>query len=154
VPGRNPHPTADPRGHSYVGGGHGEPASAWRAEAWRELDEYLYGCDLYNHAYWWEAHEAWEALWRAAPLESVERHYLQGLIQISASQLKLFVGDVRGVERLMASSSGHLAGVPDEFMGIGVRDFMERVRSYLLARLTQRPLGHDEEAFPYLYLAE
>jgi hypothetical protein len=153
VPGRNPHPTADPRGHSYTGGGHGEPASPWRAEDWRELDEYLYGCDIYNHAYWWEAHEAWEALWRAAPLDSIERHFLQGVIQVSASQLKLLVGDVRGVERLMASSGGHLKHVPDEFMGLAVREFYEQAREYLLAGLASTPPIHNAKAYPYIVLA-
>ena len=62
LPGRDPHPTRDPRGHSYAEP-EGEPHT-WRPdEEWRENQEYLFGCDLYNAGYLWEAHEAWEDIW-------------------------------------------------------------------------------------------
>jgi hypothetical protein len=92
VPGRHPHPTHDPRGHSY------EPKLAlnrhapWRPEDWRELDDWLYGIDLFNAFYFWEAHEAWEGLWAAAERESAPALLLQGLIQIAAALLKAHMG--------------------------------------------------------------
>lgn len=54
-----------------------------------------YGWDLYDNNYWWEAHEVWERLWKAMPLDSDEewsndhpqRRYIQGHILLSASKL-------------------------------------------------------------------
>src|SRR5262245_4231065 len=64
VPGRSPHPRRDPKGHAY---GTAEPKPPPPDPAkWRDNDLYLHGIDLYNFAYWWECHEALEALWHAA----------------------------------------------------------------------------------------
>src|SRR4030095_3868699 len=63
VPGLNPHPVSHPQGHSYRGRAREEPPPRFAPERWRENVDFLHGCDLYNHAYWWEAHEAWEGLW-------------------------------------------------------------------------------------------
>ncbi|MCX5745889.1 MAG: DUF309 domain-containing protein, partial [Proteobacteria bacterium] len=30
-------------------------------------EDFRHGVDLFNHGFPWEAHEAWEPLWRAAP---------------------------------------------------------------------------------------
>ena len=61
VPGKTPHPRRDPRGHSYE---QPEPKQAEFAPAeWQQSEEYLYGIDLYNYAYWWECHEVFEGLW-------------------------------------------------------------------------------------------
>ena len=60
-----PHPTQDERGHSYSRGEEA-PALYFPPESWRENADYLYGVDLYNHGYLWEAHEAWEGLWHKA----------------------------------------------------------------------------------------
>ena len=76
-PGHTPHPTRDPEGHSY-----GEPLN--RAPVpdpadWRACDDYLYGIDLFNHSYYWEAHEAWEGLWFACGRRGRVATFLQGL---------------------------------------------------------------------------
>ena len=57
LPGRQPHPVRDPAGHSY----HVEPMPV-AAEAPLGSDVFLWGLDLFNHGYYWEAHEAWEGL--------------------------------------------------------------------------------------------
>jgi hypothetical protein len=59
LPGRQPHPVRDPAGHSY----HVEPMPV-AAEASLGSDVFLWGLDLFNHGYYWEAHEAWEGLWQ------------------------------------------------------------------------------------------
>ena len=59
LPGRQPHPVRDPAGHSY----HVEPIPV-AAEASLGSDVFLWGLDLFNHGYYWEAHEAWD---RSAP---------------------------------------------------------------------------------------
>ena len=61
LPGRDPHPQRDPAGHSY--GEHGPTAVHVDADDWRDNEPYLFGVDLYNHGFLWEAHEAWEGIW-------------------------------------------------------------------------------------------
>jgi len=53
---------------------------------------YLLGIDLYNLGYFWESHEAFEALWHAAGSASLEKQFFQAIIQIAASNLKFFMG--------------------------------------------------------------
>jgi Domain of unknown function (DUF309) len=57
LPGKNPHPVRDPAGHSY----HVKPIPV-AAEVSLSSDAFLWGLDLFNHGYYWEAHEAWEGL--------------------------------------------------------------------------------------------
>jgi hypothetical protein len=84
-PGRTPHPRRDPQGHSH---GLPEPAPApFPPHAWRSSAEYLFGVDLFNHGYWWECHEMFEAIWHAVGHETLQGRFLQGLIQIAAALL-------------------------------------------------------------------
>ena len=49
------------------------------------------GVDLFNHRYYYEAHEAWESIWLHLPRRDAAREQLQGLIQAAAALLKLDV---------------------------------------------------------------
>lgn len=78
-----------------------------------------YGWDLYTHHYWWEAHEVWERLWKAMPLDSEEiwpndhpkRRYVQGHILLSASYLLAHMG--RRFEPMRAKAHRYIKeGVP------------------------------------------
>jgi hypothetical protein len=66
---------------------------------WRECGEYLYGVDLFNHGFYWEAHEAWESLWHAAGRKGAVAAWLKALIKLAAAAVKLREGNARGVER-------------------------------------------------------
>ena len=102
VPGLHPHPHRDPAGHSY------EPVpglnrhAPWSVDDWQSLDDWLYGVDLFNWFYFWEAHEAWEGLWTAAESGSAPSLLLQGLIQIAAALLKTHMGVLSGARVLSA----------------------------------------------------
>ena len=85
LPGRQPHPVRDPAGHSYH---HVEPTTA-AAKASLDSDAFLWGLDLFNHGYYWEAHEAWEGLWQIADRGSPLRMLLKGLILLSAAGVKI-----------------------------------------------------------------
>ncbi|HET6363266.1 MAG TPA: DUF309 domain-containing protein [Gemmatimonadota bacterium] len=54
---------------------------------WRGLEEWLWAVDLFNHGYWWESHEALEALWNAAGRTSPAARFVQALIHLSAACL-------------------------------------------------------------------
>lgn len=61
--------------------------------------EFLWGCTLYGCDFFWEAHEAWENLWRALPL-CPERLHLQGMIQCAAARLLMRVGRESAAARM------------------------------------------------------
>ncbi|MCW6512900.1 DUF309 domain-containing protein [Lichenifustis flavocetrariae] len=83
LPGRFPHPVRHPLGHSY------DPEAASPVcETCSDAEAFRWGMDLFNHGYYWEAHEAWEPLWRAADRGSADRALLKGLILTAAAGVK------------------------------------------------------------------
>src|ERR1700689_3259583 len=82
--GKNPHPVRHPAGHSY----HVEPIPV-AAEGSLSSDAFLWGLDLFNHGYYWEAHEAWEGLWQVADRDDPLRMLFKGLILLSAAGVKI-----------------------------------------------------------------
>jgi hypothetical protein len=55
-------------------------------------DAFLWGLDLFNHGFYWEAHEAWEGLWQIADRGGPSRPLFKGLILLSAAGVKLREG--------------------------------------------------------------
>lgn len=102
VPGREPHPISHPQGHSY-----GQTLSIIvpELETLTREARYLYGVDLFNYGFYWEAHETWESLWRgSSSTENDEdlralRLFLQGLIKLAASAVKAREGSAQGAAR-------------------------------------------------------
>lgn len=104
-----------------------EPArEALAPERWREDDDYLFGVDLYNADFLWEAHEAWERPWRAST-DEFQRLYLQGLIQCAAACLRLAMDEPRGAPRLARTACEKLESIarraPNGYMGLDVAAF-------------------------------
>lgn len=97
VRGQYPHPTRDRAGHSFGN------APKFRAQPapdrWEACRPYLYGIDLFNHGYFWEAHEVWEGLWHASGRKGRTADFLKGLIALAAARLKLREGAERGVRQ-------------------------------------------------------
>lgn len=134
IPGVTPHPIKDPAGHSY-GVDESTIPRVLSPESWRINENYLYGVDLYNFAYFWEAHEAWEGLWHRA--EDDYRLFLQGLIQISAALIKRHMRMLKPLRTLSAAGSDKLREVqsrlepPSEtFMGINMGEFLSRLDGF------------------------
>ena len=73
-----------------------------------EREQFLYGVDLFNHHYWWEAHEVWEGQWLRKHKSSPEAILLQGLIQVAAGRLKLELGQNAPAKRLHKSAMDRL----------------------------------------------
>ena len=95
VPGRSPHPFSDPAGHSYQHVPE-QPAKP-DADKWSENRTFLRGIDLFNHGFYWEAHEAWEGLWHACGRRGMLADFLKGLIQLAAAGVKHREGVPQGV---------------------------------------------------------
>ena len=135
VPGMHPHPTNSPEGHSY--GEEDEEHEKWDSDLWKDNEDYLFGIDLYNYHYYWEAHEAWEGLWVAAVRNSSEHRFLQGLIKCGAALLKIRMAnyeiqDLIGARNLSKSGMSLLSQVGlDEFMGLDIPNFLKEYDSFI-----------------------
>lgn len=97
VPGMWPHPQSDPAGHSY--GHRDEPPEPLTEENWQANPALRWAIDLFNHGYYWEAHEAWESLWHAAGQRGETADFLKGLIKFAAAGVKAREGNATGVRR-------------------------------------------------------
>lgn len=91
-----------PEKHHVAGAGPHEPPAAAGSAAnvgAGEPDEFLYAVDLFNHGYYWEAHEAWEGLWKAHGRLGPQARFYQGLIKLAAAAVKAREGRPIGVRR-------------------------------------------------------
>jgi len=128
ISGENPHPTEDPKGHSYHLSE--EEPGIVKPDKWYENETYQYGIDLYNYAFWWESHEAFESLWKKGPKDGLTGNFLQGLIKISAAFLKWHLKNQRGLETHYTGGIGHLQKVLDnstEYMGLDLKNHVAKV---------------------------
>lgn len=136
-----PHPIRDPDGHSY---GRDEVyLPSFSAAEWRGCQPYLYGIDLFNDRYWWEAHEALETVWLAAGQETLTGNFVQGLIQLAAAQLKRFMGQPRGAQVLTESSVAKLSLVEGGYLGIDITS---------LVTTGERCLRENSDEYPRIKL--
>lgn len=139
---RCPHPRNHPAGHSYAQEEDYLPHFA--PDDWATCEPYLFGIDLFNHGYWWESHDAFEAVWLAAGQKStVCGLFIQGLIQLAGAQLKRFMDEPRGASSLTASGSAKLALVEGIYLGI--------VAEQLIAD-AQRCLRENRGEYPRIIL--
>jgi hypothetical protein len=111
ITGIAPHPRRDPRGHSY-----GVPEIApppLNPSQPLASEDFLHGIDLFNHGYYWEAHEAWEGLWRVSRArgEHATTQFLQALIKLAAAGFKVRQGRPEGVRRHASRAAELLAAV-------------------------------------------
>lgn len=65
----------------------------------RACRDYLRGIDLFNAGFYWESHEAWEAVWIAAGRQGTTAEFLKGLIKLAAAGVKAYEGRAAGVRR-------------------------------------------------------
>jgi uncharacterized protein len=137
VPGRHPHPTRSPDGHGVVAATALDPREAW-----------LYGVDLFNTRYFWEAHEAWEKVWHAAPEGSRGREIVKGLIQIAAALLKLHLGNESAARRLAARGATRIEAAArhhDTFNGLRLLPVVAAARSQIVE--APAPLALEQAVF-------
>lgn len=130
VPGRTPHPTRDPGGHSY--GRNEEPLDNFDQENWQSCEEYLYAIDLLNHGYWWEAHEALEAIWHAAGQRQTQAGlFIQGLLQIGVAAMKQHLGQGSAAQRLWQAGLEKISIPQKYYLGLDVHELQRVVRKLI-----------------------
>ena len=155
VPGVHPHPRRDPSGHSYSLAQPTAPRQ-WQPEQWRSASDWLFGVDLFNAFFFWEAHESWEGPWSALPRQEAPAILLQGLIQVSASLLKVHMGSLDGALRLSAQGLDKLFRVAERtprLLGLNLvqtgADFQRYFRP-----LSRRALPPLDASVPILWLSD
>lgn len=102
------------------------------AQTWRTQREYLWGFDLWHNGFPWEAHEAWEGLWRALDRSSPEALILQALIKLAAADVKTRQGreasarahTLRAIELMRQASQR--AGEP-ALLGVDFQAFIDAI---------------------------
>ncbi len=151
VPRRFPHPIGDPAGHSF-----NQPppvVETMDPARWRESEPLLYGVDLFNHGYYWEAHETWEALWRVATAARVNEwpanaDFFKGLIKLAAAGVKAREGRPIGTRR-HAARAIQLVRVTRQRLGDTVRNYWGLSLAALeatAAEIVERGAGDDPTA--------
>ncbi len=99
------------------------------------------GTRLFDRGSFFEAHEAWEELWRGET-DPRKRLFLQGLIQIAAGFHKLFVvGSPESATRLLGRGLSKLDGLSTEPAGVdlgALRDGVNRcIQSLRVGQIAQ-----------------
>ena len=108
VPGLQPHPLKHPEGHRHEG----PPSHLGMDPCWR------HGQDLFDHRFYWEAHEVWERLWKSLPRSSAKWFLVRGMIQASASVLKRHMDHIGPSVRLWNSAQISIAQADGEVWGL------------------------------------
>lgn len=131
VPGLGPHPIRDPKGHSHRAI-RAQAHPPWTPDQWKTLEAYLHGIDLFNRFFFWEAHEAWEALWKSHPPRSDPARFIQGLINTAAALLKLHMQEIPSSRKLWRAASEQLAPFRNQlWMGLAVDRLVREATAYL-----------------------
>jgi hypothetical protein len=121
-----PHPKSDPAGHSFDT----RPAQPPKIDPdrWEDSRSYLYGFDLLNRQFFWEAHETWESLWHSHGRNGVVADLLKGLIKLAAAGVKHREGYPGGVTtharraaELWREVDRSLGQDSDLFLGLQIR---------------------------------
>jgi predicted metal-dependent hydrolase len=97
------------------------------------------GAQLYAEGRYWEAHEAWEKVWRATE-DPETRLMLQGLIQVCAALYKVYEKrDAAAAARLFQRAAQKLGELPDVVQNVQIASFREA------ATACRDVLLHDED---------
>lgn len=103
------------------------------------------GCALgaarFDAGAYWDAHEAWETVWKGAT-DEIDRHGLQGLIQCAAAMVQVGRGRKDGARAVLKRAAGHFARVGPRYRAIDlgrlVADIEARIAGTCEDRLTLR----------------
>jgi predicted metal-dependent hydrolase len=99
------------------------------AAVWKGDLAYRYGASLYVQSFFWEAHEVWEAVWKACPPNGVERRLLRGLIGLANAALKLRMGRPKAALRLLRETDETFSEVgAGPVMGVAIARLRAAIR--------------------------
>lgn len=93
------------------------------------IGDFAWGCDLFDHRYYWEAHEVWECEWRTLP-DGPERELLRGLVCAAASVIKHHQGWTDGARRLRARADAAFAAAGAIDRGLDLAELRARLAAF------------------------
>ena len=105
-----------------------------------ELERKLYydGITLFNEHEFFEAHEVWEDIWHMA--YGKKFYFYQGMIQCAVALEHYLRSNPRGVLSLYQSYQTKFKDIPDTFMGLDVKLFLESMKQALEPVLSAEPV--------------
>lgn len=99
--------------------------AAAEPERFTPANALAHGARLFNAGKYFEAHDAWEDLWRF--LRSPERDFFRGLINLAVALKKAHEGNPKGLQRLLDRADGMLAPYAPTHRGIDIADLRARI---------------------------
>ena len=110
-----------------------------------QRDQWVVGIELFNRQGYWEAHEAWENVWREMTdnPEDDGEIILRGLIQFAAGLHSLSRGKTAGAVSNLSKSRVKLALCEKPFWGIDLGSLVSAIQSSIHA--PQRLFGYQIE---------
>ena len=105
-----------------------------------ELEKKLYleGIELFNEHEFFDAHETWEDVWHMA--YGLKHEFYQGMIQAAVALEHYRRSNPRGVVNLHQSYHRRFRDVPERFMGLDVKRFLEAMDRALAPVTSANPL--------------
>jgi uncharacterized protein len=76
------------------------------------------GLELFNGRRFFDAHEAWEDVWREIPRDQAARRHMQGLVQMAVAFHHWTTGNLAGARSVLARSLRNLDGAESSFPSI------------------------------------
>ncbi len=159
IEGDTPHPDKEPSFHWPHQMSFPDCKCHLEDHNWQECEAYLYGFDLYNFGYLFEAHEAWESVWMKQNKSKPSKEFVQMLIHLAIAAYKWRIGNLVGVKgqslkafkklekiKLQLPNKERLFGL--SFDGLG--DLIKICYSSLWTQ-TQTELVAKQEIVPPLY---
>lgn len=98
------------------------------------------GIELFNRGEFFEAHEVWEDVWRAAP--GPEKKFLQGLIQVAVAFVHYQRGNLVGARSLLRRGERNLAGYSEQYAGLHVTALLHQTEYWRQTLDNQRLPDH------------
>lgn len=94
-----------------------------------EAAAFHHGLHLHNTGEWFEAHEAWEDIWR--PASGEKKSFYQGLIQVSVVIEHVRRGNPRGMKSVFESCQTKFIGLPEVYMGVNIPRLLAELATFI-----------------------
>lgn len=88
-------------------------------------DKWVIGLNLFRSGRYFEAHEEWEDVWRAAPRE--ERDFYQGMVHLTVAMYQAGRGNARGARSQIKKARRRLAAYLPEHHGVRLEKLVPEV---------------------------
>ncbi len=103
-----------------------------------DSDPYLQGISLFNHGKFFDAHEALEDVWRAAPPEN--KKFLQGLVQVAVAFHHYSTGNRVGMRSVLERAVRNLGEPAGSFEQFELTPLLQSLAQWRTAMDNDLPL--------------